>query len=363
MWYSGKPIPTNLITGFLGTGKTTAICELLSRRPEGERWTVFVNEYGMVSIDDHVMSTSSPDVVIQELAGGCFCCTTAGLMETALVHLIRRTKPDRLIIEPSGAGHPAGVIDRLRSERFRSAIDLRATICLVDPKDFENPRVTNTAGFHDQIQMADIVVLNWTDKRTTEQTQRCRDWIESFDPPKLLIAETQFGQLAPDWLNAAGTVWRTPKFPEAHQSQHKPREHSPDGSGTVDIVLRVPPGNSADNQPLQIGSPAAGRPVRLINEGGGQKACGWVFSVEDVFDRESLLDYLGSLPGMLRAKGLFRCTDDWWLFQRTRHDVSITTSAYRRDSRMEIIVDEDSTIEWDDVERSIMNLRSNTATP
>ncbi|RLS77224.1 MAG: cobalamin biosynthesis protein CobW, partial [Planctomycetota bacterium] len=114
MWHTGQPIPTNIITGFLGTGKTTAILELLKCRPAGERWSVFVNEYGMVSIDDVLMESKSQDVQIQELAGGCFCCTTSAMMDTVLMQFIRRTKPDRLLIEPSGAGHPARVIDALR---------------------------------------------------------------------------------------------------------------------------------------------------------------------------------------------------------------------------------------------------------
>jgi G3E family GTPase len=173
VWYSGQLIPTNIITGFLGTGKTTAILELLKRRPAGERWSVFVNEYGMVSIDDVLMESQSQDVQIQELAGGCFCCTTSAMMDTVLMQFIRRTKPDRLLIEPSGAGHPARVIDALRGERFRQALDLRATICLVDPKDYENPRVTNSEGFHDQIQMSDVVAINWTDKRERPQIDRC----------------------------------------------------------------------------------------------------------------------------------------------------------------------------------------------
>ena len=185
MWHTGQPIPTNIITGFLGTGKTTAILELLKRRPAGERWSVFVNEYGMVSIDDVLMESKSQDVQIQELAGGCFCCTTSAMMDTVLMQFIRRTKPDRLLIEPSGAGHPARVIDALRGERFRQALDLRATICLVDPKDYENPRVTNSEGFHDQIQMSDVAAINWTDKRERSQIDRCKTWIEQFDPPKL----------------------------------------------------------------------------------------------------------------------------------------------------------------------------------
>jgi len=341
VWYTGKPIPTNLITGFLGTGKTTAIRDLLDHRPRGERWSIFVNEYGMVSIDDLMFGDSTPEVQIQELAGGCFCCTTAGMMDTVLIQLIRRTKPDRLLIEPSGAGHPARVIDILRGERFRQALDLRATICLVDPKDFENPRLTNHEGFHDQIQMADVVAINWTDKRDSAQVKRCRNWIEHFDPPKLLVAETQFGKLKPEWLDLDGIVVRRPQFANSHAiHQH---DHHAEASGTTVVPL------------TQSASP--GRPLRLENEGNGQRACGWIFSKADIFDRDELLDFWGSLRAVQRVKGVFRCGDDWWFINRSGSDTSIRPAAYRRDSRVEVITD-DPKLSWEEVEAALLGCLS-----
>ncbi len=337
MWYNGQPIPTNLITGFLGTGKTTAIRDLLNHRPAGERWSIFVNEYGMVSIDDLMLGDSNPEVQIQELAGGCFCCTTAGIMDTVLIQLIRRTKPDRLLIEPSGAGHPARVIDILRGERFRQAVDLRATICLVDPKDFENPRVTNNEGFQDQIQMSDVVAINWTDKRDPAQVERCRNWIAHFDPPKLLVAETQFGKLRPEWLDLDGILVRRPRFADSHPIQH--HDHHSETSETTLVSLTQ--------------SATLGRPLRLENEGNGQRACGWIFSAADVFDRDAILDSLGSLRAVQRVKGVFHCADDWWFINRSGADTSIRPAAYRRDSRVEVITD-DSELSWEELEAALL---------
>ncbi len=361
MWYNGKPIPTNLITGFLGTGKTTAIRDLLNHRPQGERWSVFVNEYGMVSIDDLMLDDQSPDVQIQELAGGCFCCTTSAMMDTVLIQFIRRTKPDRLLIEPSGAGHPARVIDTLRSERFRQALDLRATICLVDPKDFENPRVTNSEGFHDQIQMSDVVAINFTDKRDASQTERCRHWIDDFDPPKLLIAETRFGKLNPEWLDLSGTAIRPPRFHDAHSSpKHlnpKPNSNPTPDHGHNHDHAHNHAAEASQPQLVTLAQTAApGHPVRLENEGNGQRACGWIFAPEDVFDRDSLFDFLGALQPVQRVKGLFHCDDDWWLINRSGAETSLTRTAYRRDSRLEIITD-DVTLDWTKLEGCLIEKR------
>lgn len=338
-----QPIPTNLITGFLGVGKTTAIRTLLQKRQAGQKWSIFINEYGLVSIDHTLVEARSPEVRVEELGGGCFCCTTNDLLEPMLHLFIEKTKPDRLLIEPSGAGHPARVIDLLRSDAFRHKIDLRATISLLDPKDFDNPRVTRHPSFLDQIQMADIIVLNWLDKREADQVQRCRQWLTEFDPPKLLIAETQLGELLPEWLDLNATVARPPRFPHAHalptnaaDSHAAAHQHAPDSDL---LTISIPP--------------RAGRPVRLENSGLDQWACGWIFVEGDVFIKDALLDYLGRINSIKRVKGVFHCEDDWWSFNRVDQESSVQETAYRRDSRVEIIADQ--CLDWPRIERELVS--------
>lgn len=351
MWQTGMRIPTNLITGFLGAGKTTAIRTLLDHRPAGERWSIFVNEYGMVSIDHVILESEAAEVQVQELGGGCFCCTMAYAMEPLLAQFIRQTKPDRLLIEPSGAGHPARVIDTLRSDKWRTSIDLRATICLVDPKDFNNPKCTNTTVFHDQIQMADVVVLNWLDVREPELVQRCRQWIEQFDPPKLLIAETSHGQLRPEWLDVESTVIRTPQFATAaSESTHVIDDHLRQPLHIhVDSKTSVPQQVITLNQP-----PLPGRPLRLDNDGLGQWACGWIFSPQDTFNRAQISELLQQLTPVQRLKGVFHCNDDWWMVNRVDQQTNFVHSAYRRDSRLEIIC-EGQAMDWLSVESRLLN--------
>ena len=74
-----KPIPTHLITGFLGVGKTTVVLDLLRRKPASEKWAVLVNEYGQVSIDEAFIEGEAvaEGVAVRSVAGGCFCCTTS----------------------------------------------------------------------------------------------------------------------------------------------------------------------------------------------------------------------------------------------------------------------------------------------
>ncbi len=384
---SAERIPTNLITGFLGAGKTSAIQSLLPFRPPQERWAVLVNEYGMVSLD-HILigeaeggSTGADGGVhIDELAGGCFCCTLSMALPLLLARIVRKVKPHRILLEPTGSGHPASVIDLLRTGRLSELLELRATICLVDPRDYENPRITSSQVFQDQIQMADVVALNFSDKCPRDQIDRCRKFVDDQYPPKILVGETSFGRLQPEWLDVTSTVGRLPLWPHAHlhpvppdQNTHAPHHAADAPHHAADAALN-PAGHEGNRQAAATAVPSEplvalqrppepGKPVRFENEGLGQFACGWIFSAEDVFDRDRLLDLLGALPSVVRLKGVFHCRDDWWSVQRRGLDTRFQRSAYRRDSRLEVIAEQYSG-GWSDVEQQLLDcLRASRQTP
>jgi G3E family GTPase len=98
-------IPVNLITGYLGVGKTTAIVNLLKEKPEDEKWAVLVNDFGEVSID-HLTLASEGDKELQvmEVEGGCICCSAAQNMHFSLQMMLTRLRPNRILIEPTGMG-------------------------------------------------------------------------------------------------------------------------------------------------------------------------------------------------------------------------------------------------------------------
>lgn len=332
---TGERIPTNLIVGFLGSGKTTAIMKLIDQRSTGENWSILINEYGIVSIDHTLVDSPRKGVEVAELGGGCACCTLAFEFQPLLANFIRRTKPDRLILEPSGVSHPAKVVDILRSPRFSGSIDLRNIICLVDPKDAEDPRWRDSEVFQDQVQMADIVILNWTDKRDRELIDRCRAWVESFKPPKQLILESSFGAIDFQLLDMEFDTVCFPLFADAHPTPESGNAELP----ALDLVSD----SSHHHEHVSEGQPATApfphHPLRFQNDGPGYDACGWIFHVDDAFDRDELLDLLGHVHPIVRLKGVFRCEDDWWSINRAKEGTSYATSAYRRDSRLEIILD------------------------
>ncbi len=123
---------TNLITGFLGSGKTTSILHLLANKDPAEKWAVLVNEFGEVGIDGALLADSG--ALLKEIPGGCMCCVNGLPMQVGLNTLLRQGKPDRLLIEPTGLGHPKQILDLLTAPVYEPWIDLRATLCILDPR-------------------------------------------------------------------------------------------------------------------------------------------------------------------------------------------------------------------------------------
>ncbi|MFO0805350.1 MAG: GTP-binding protein [Gemmataceae bacterium] len=197
-------IPVNVFTGFLNVGKTTAIADLLKRKPATERWAVLQNEFGDATLDG---ADESDGVSIREIGGGCVCCAAAPFLPVALHLLLLEANPDRLLIEASGLGHPERLLETLRLN-YSDRLDVRATVNLVDPSVF--PAMLENGVFFDQIAMADVLVFNKMDHAEPGILARFQDWANGLAPPKELIAATNFGRLEPAWLDLPANPAREP---------------------------------------------------------------------------------------------------------------------------------------------------------
>jgi G3E family GTPase len=321
-------IPTNVITGFLGVGKTTAVLDLLARKPADERWAVLVNEYGEVSVDGAILEGGGPGgVSVREVAGGCVCCATAPYLPVALHLLLSEGTPRRLIVETTGLGHPGRLLDTLRGPGYRDRLDVRATLTLVSADDFADPKMLGNPVFREQVELADVLVLSKRDRADAGLVERFAAWAETLDPPKLLVAAAEFGRLDPDWLDLSrGSLSLTSPEPTIEPS---PRPEEP--------------------------SHEPGRPVRRPS---GATACGWVFSPADVFDEGRLLAFLGGLA-VPRLKGVFRVADDWIVVNRVGGGTTVGPTGYRRDSRVEVFAGESA--DWDAVEAGLMSCMAGRA--
>lgn len=321
-------VPTNVITGFLGVGKTTAILDLLARKNRAERWAVLVNEYGEVGIDAAILNGEG--IAVREVAGGCVCCATAPYLQVAIHLLLTEEKPQRLLLETTGLGHPAQLIDRLRSG-YADRLDLRSTITIVSPDDFTTPGMLENPVFREQVELADVLVLNKLDRTDESTVSRFQQWAEDLSPPKQLIAATRSGRLEIEWLDLVNS------------------------SRALGLAI-FGDGDSFAPGERPTSVPVPGQPVRMISSG-LPPACGWIFHPDDTFREDGILGLFGQLDGVVRLKGLFRTADGTVLFNRVGHSTTVSPSDYDRDSRVEIVLGE-GPVNWDRIESRLRDCLS-----
>ena len=125
-------IPTHLIGGPLGAGKTSLIRHLLDQKPAGERWAVLINEFGQIGLDAALLTTEADGISLAEIPGGCLCCVNGVPFQVGLARLLRQAKPDRLLIEPSGLGHPTELLRQLRLPPWQNVLSVQPTVLVLD---------------------------------------------------------------------------------------------------------------------------------------------------------------------------------------------------------------------------------------
>lgn len=310
-------MPVHIITGFLGSGKTTLIHSLIEQKPVDEKWAILVNEFGQIGIDQ-AMFDARDDVVIKGLPGGCLCCQLAFVLQAALVNLLARSKPDRVIIEPSGLGHPAGLLDLLRGEAFHEVVEVRDIIATLDPRRLDDARARQHDTFRDQLDMADAVALTMLDQSTPEQLSAAHTFVAERWPPRKWVQEAIQGELPMSLLVQSGNAEASDiSVPASHQQLAA----TPSLEGSF---FDAPP--------------PPGKPQRETGTSLGYTSMGLRWHPSERFDLDSLANCLGELPQQARIKGVFHTDSGWKRLNRANGALSIETSAWRQDSRLEVIL-------------------------
>jgi len=320
---------TNLITGFLGSGKTTSILHLLAHKPANEKWAVLVNEFGEVGIDGALLAESG--ALLKEIPGGCMCCVNGLPMQVGLNTLLRQGKPDRLLIEPTGLGHPKQILDLLTAPVYEPWIELQATLCLLDPRLLLDEKAVANENFRDQLAAADIIVANKRDRASEESQQALENWWQQYGGGRELIF-TEQGKLSVTLLDKPRM--NTASLPSAAGHTHA--------------------------HPLKKGLAALNLPEhqrwrRSLNSGQGYQACGWIFDADTQFDTIGLLEWARLAP-VDRVKGVLRIAEGLVRINRQGQDLHIETqNVAPPDSRIELITAEDA--DWNTLQSTLLKLR------
>lgn len=302
-----EKLPVTVITGFLGSGKTTLISQLM-KNPGGKRLAVVVNEFGDVGVDGEILKGCAipecPVENIVELANGCICCTVADdFIPTIEALMALEPRPDHILIETSGLALPKPLLKAFDWPAIRSKITVDGVIALADAEavaagrfapdvaavdaqrladdsiDHETPL---SEVFEDQIACADIVLLTKPDLAGPEGVAKAKALIEAEAPRKLPIIEVAEGTVDPRvilGLEAAAEDDMDAR--PSHHDGHDDHEHDDFDSIVVDIpeitdpaelVARITDLAQRQNILRVKGYAAvAGKPMRLLVQAVGAR--------------------------------------------------------------------------------------------
>ena len=336
-----RPIKTNLITGFLGTGKTTTIRGLLANRPAEERWAVLVNEFGEIGVDGGLLEDTG--VALEEIPGGCLCCVSANLFTVGLDRLIRHARPDRILIEPTGLGHPAEIIRTLTTLPYDRLLDLRATVTLMDARHLASTRHREHPNWNDQIYLADVLLANKADLYDHADRVALQGFVAERPAPRPRVIETRHGRMAPALLDQPRLDRGGALFPEVRAFQARQAARTGDHHHAHD---HAGPGDAAGEAWVFIDNRADDFVGRS-----------WLLPTYCCLDHAALAQLIDGL-GAERVKGILRTDQGWQQINRVGGEGGLSAGRAPADGgrpRLEVIQHTADTTDLDALDRGLRN--------
>ncbi len=254
-----------VITGFLGSGKTTLIINSVKEHLQDKKVAVIVNEFGEVGLDGKVLKNVYSEVL--EISEGCICCKLSQEFESSLIQLIEDYQPEVVIVETSGTSEPFPIMFSLKTV----GCSVEGVICVVDSKNFDKYKNEDTAKY--QLASSNVIVLNKTD----------------------LVSEERLRELEKE-IREIKSVYKLRNMFEKEEKE------------PIYVIYRAMKGKV----PAEVFE-GVGNPIDIVREVREQPEHGLFQGVIE-FDRElsyeELESYLKSLPkNVYRAKGIVKLKD------------------------------------------------------
>lgn len=284
----------DIISGFLGAGKTTLIKKLLSEELSKEKVAIVENEYGEVGIDGTILRGTN--VKVSEINSGCICCSIIGDFKEELNKIINQYKPDRVIIEPSGVAKLSQILESITKDYKENVINMVA--CVVDAKTFETYMHNFGEFYRNQIKSAGTVILSKTKEVDDRHLALVAKGIRKVNPNCAIIST--------DWdkISAKQILELTESKPEA--------------SIRDKIIIKTPLNNV-----FASGKSTIRRNARDVFETFGEE-CVCKFEVEDLKKKLANLKDTRKYGLVIRAKGIVKNTEDKWIiFDYVSGDLAI----------------------------------------
>lgn len=213
-----EAIPALIVSGYLGSGKTTLVSHLLADAQEhGIRLAIISNEFGDTGIDKALLDAGADGLV--ELDGGCVCCRLSDALGETLRMILEDVQPDRLILETSGVALPGDVLVQFWRPPVDALVSEERVIILVDGHHFASGAELEET-FLQQLETADIVLLNKCDLLEPEQITHCSERLHSLTGGRPVLPCTRSRVAAEDVFPLSAAPRR-----ERHKQAGRPHSH------------------------------------------------------------------------------------------------------------------------------------------
>ena len=317
-------IPTHVIAGPLGAGKTSLIKHLLAQRPANERWAVLINEFGQIGLDAALLTRDADGIAMGEVAGGCLCCVNGAPFQIGLGRLLRKARPDRLFIEPSGLGHPAQLLRQLHEAPWLGVLAVQPCVLVLDAQALAAGKPLPVTQ-QEALGSAGLLLLNKSENLDTSDRQR-------------IVAQ----------LPERRVYWT--------QQAMLPLSELPglEARAVAGVDNFVPPTGLAQ-MPAIWTDPEV--PICLSQDQEGGWSIGWRWHPRQTFDSARVGRWLESLAWR-RAKLVIHSTEGWISANALDNSpLDWQPSEWRRDSRIELIFSAPQ--EVDALQRALADCRLN----
>ena len=182
----------DIVSGFLGAGKTTLIKKLLKEVLAGTKVVLIENEFGEIGVDGGFLKDAG--IEIKEMNSGCICCSLVGDFGTSLQEVLTTYEPERILIEPSGVGKLSDVMKAVQGVKTEVEVQLNSAVAVVDASKCKMYIKNFGEFFINQIEHAGTVILSRTDKMSEEKVKKCVEMIREHNA-KASIITTPWDQL------------------------------------------------------------------------------------------------------------------------------------------------------------------------
>ena len=230
-------VKINVISGFLGAGKTTLIKKLLTGSLRNEKVVLLENEYGEIGIDGGFMKDAG--ITVTELNAGCICCTLAGDFQAAVDQLIDTYHPDRILVEPTGVGKLSEILSAVEKAKTRHPdIEIGGSATVVDAGKCRMYMKNFGEFFLDQVKSASTVIFSRTQLLDAARVEKSRQLIAEAHPDARIIT-TPWDEMEPDFMldviENGKPIWFAPlddddddDDEDEHEHHHHHHDHDDD---------------------------------------------------------------------------------------------------------------------------------------